>query len=83
MIIHCGDFSLFFYVLRLDVGTDLDQICFHLASLAGLGPTFIWFGGPYNINLASWALMTRKGGGLEDPKKGSFLGPSRQKMLQT
>ena len=33
-------------VLRLDLGTDLEQRCFHLASLAGSGLTFFCFGRP-------------------------------------
>ena len=39
---------LYFHVLTvlwLDLGTDLEHICLHLASPAGSGPTFFWFGG--------------------------------------
>ena len=38
--------------IEVDLGIDLDQICLHLASLAGSGPTFFWFGAPCVLNLA-------------------------------
>ena len=78
-MISCGIFFIF-HVLRLHFVTDLDQFCFYLASLAGSGPTFLWFGGLCVLNLAPWGPSEQKSSTLGGPQNGTYLGPNRQQM---
>ena len=51
---------LYFSYLEVEFGRDLDQICFHVASLAGSGPTFFLLGGHCVLNLAPWGALQQK-----------------------